>query len=281
MGLQSHYELKSVDSLRPQAFNSSQYDNFEATIGGEFLESVREYGVLIPLAVTKSGLILSGHRRWAASKKSGHEKVPCNVYGNADDYEKQRLIYDLNLHHQRSAEETARRLKYKLDMEQGKRSAGAPISAQELPKSPVTGRTLSPLESVAKSEGIGKAKAAQMLETIETIDELTEKGDSETVDVIRDKLENQSVNAAHKVVQAVRQPVAKPVEPDTTEEDESRAWTKADVNRFKSAFSTLIRMVDNAMERELCTTSEHKALLDQFKQFGRNWQMQFDELEWL
>jgi ParB-like chromosome segregation protein Spo0J len=264
-----------------QAFNSQQYDNFEATIGGEFLESVRENGVLVPLAVTKSGLVLSGHRRLAAAKKSGHEKVPCNVYSNAEDYEKQRLTYDLNLHHQRSAEETARRLKYKLDMEQGKRSAGAPISAQELPKSPVTGRTLSPLEAVAKSEGIGKAKAAQMLETIETIDELTEKGDSETVDVIRDKLENQSVNAAHKVVQAVRQPVAKPVEPDTTEEDESRAWTKSDVNRFKSAFSTLIRMVDNAAERELCTAGEHKALLDQFKQFGRNWQMQFYELEWL
>ena len=281
MGLQSHYELKSVDSLRMQAFNSQQYDNFEATIGGEFLESVRENGVLVPLAVTKSGLVLSGHRRLAAAKKSGHEKVPCNVYSNAEDYEKQRLTYDLNLHHQRSAEETARRLKYKLAMEQGKRSAGAPISAQELPKSPVTGRTLSPLEAVAKSEGIGKAKAAQMLETIETIDELTEKGDSETVDVIRDKLENQSVNAAHKVVQAVRQPVAKPVEPDTTEDDENRAWTKADVNRFKSAFSTLIRMVDNAAERELCTASEHKALLDQFKQFGRNWQMQFDELEWL
>jgi hypothetical protein len=217
----------------------------------------------------------------AAAKKSGHEKVPCNVYSNAEDYEKQRLTYDLNLHHQRSAEETARRLKYKLDMEQGKRSAGAPISAQEQPKSPVTATTLSPLEAVANSEGIGKHQAAQMLETIETIDELTEKGDSDTVDVIRDKLENQSVNAAHKVVQAVRQPVAKPVEPDTTEEDESRSWTKSDVNRFKSAFSTLIRMVDNAAERELCTASEHKALLEQFKQFGRNWQMQFDELEWL
>jgi len=40
-------------------------------------------------------------------------------------------------------------------------------------------------------------------------------------------------------------------------------------------------MVDNAAERELCTASEHKSLLDQFKQFGRNWQMQFNELEWL
>ena len=123
-----------------------------------------------------------------------------------------------------------------------------------------------------------------MLETIETIDDLTAKGDSETVAVIRDKLENETVNAAHKVVQAVKQ-TAKPQKPpepaESSDESECRAWTKADVNRFRSAYSTLIRMIDNAVERDLCTASQHKALIDQFKQFGRNWQMQFDEQEWL
>jgi len=287
MGMQSYYELRQVDSLRVQAFNSQQYDNFESTINGEFLDSIRKNGVLVPLAITKSGLILSGHRRLAAAKKAGHDRVPCNVYSNTEDWEKQRLTYDLNLHHQRSNEENARRLQYKLEMEVNERKGrtGAPISAQA-PKSEATGRTLSPIEAVAKSEGIGKHKAAQMLETIETIDDLTQKGDSETVAVIRDKLENESVNAAHKVVQATRPPnpaaPAKPVEPDTTpDEDEDRSWKKSDATKFRAAFQTIIRTIDRGAELDQLTVGKHAEFLRVFKKFGNDWQKLFSEQEWL
>lgn len=46
---------------------------------GEFLDSVREFGVLTPLVVLENGTIVSGHRRWLAAKQLGYCSVPIRV----------------------------------------------------------------------------------------------------------------------------------------------------------------------------------------------------------
>lgn len=285
MSLHSHYELKDISSLRPQAFNSQQYDSFESTISGEFLESVKELGVIVPLAVTKTGLILSGHRRYAAAQKAGLSRVPCNIYDSLDDYEKQRLAYDCNLHHQRTVEEQARRVAIKRDIEANRRKqageSGAPIiGATVMP----SGRKATPLEEVAKAEGIGKHKAAQMVETVAIIDDLEAKGDKQTADEIRNVMETKSVNAAHKAAVATVAPPAPPAPVADEEFDDTnyqRTWTKSDATEFRRAFATIIRKIDQGIEMELLTTAEHKKHINAFREFGNTWQKQFSELEWL
>lgn len=65
-------------NLKPHPKNKEIYGDTEhaSDIGDQFIESVREKGVLEPLVVTKGKKIISGHRRWLAAKKAGKDSVP-------------------------------------------------------------------------------------------------------------------------------------------------------------------------------------------------------------
>ncbi len=73
------YEVE-LDRLTPAP------DNIRQDLGNieELTESVREQGVLEPLLVTTAGMVVCGHRRHAAARAAGKERVPCVVRDMTD-----------------------------------------------------------------------------------------------------------------------------------------------------------------------------------------------------
>ena len=56
--------------------------NFNAESLDELAESIKRYGVIQPIIVSKKGNyfeIIAGERRWRASKKAGLSEIPCIV----------------------------------------------------------------------------------------------------------------------------------------------------------------------------------------------------------
>lgn len=79
----------SVFALKPSPENDKLYrpiDPADPEIRA-LAESIREHGLQQPLVVTRDRYILSGHRRHAAAKLAGLDRVPCRVeaFRRADD----------------------------------------------------------------------------------------------------------------------------------------------------------------------------------------------------
>ncbi|MGL5633899.1 MAG: nucleoid occlusion protein [Sarcina sp.] len=69
-----------IDNLRPNAYQPRKYFNEEAL--QELSQSIRQYGIIQPITVRRSGNmfeIVAGERRWRASKLAGLNKVPCAI----------------------------------------------------------------------------------------------------------------------------------------------------------------------------------------------------------
>jgi len=63
-----------VDKLQSHELNQKIYGDEE--ISQDFLDSIDEFGILVPLKVKPDNTIISGHRRWKGAKKLGLDKVP-------------------------------------------------------------------------------------------------------------------------------------------------------------------------------------------------------------
>lgn len=69
---------KKVEDLKPNPINSTIYqDNQEAL---EILKnSIEQNGLLEPITITKSGMVISGHRRLQALQELGFENCECRI----------------------------------------------------------------------------------------------------------------------------------------------------------------------------------------------------------
>ena len=92
-----------LGKLKPSPENSDLYrpvDPHDPDIAA-LSESIVEFGVREPLAVTLDGYIISGHRRYAAARNAGLLFVPCYVedFGRVDDPDRfARLLRQHNGH---------------------------------------------------------------------------------------------------------------------------------------------------------------------------------------
>ena len=92
-------ELLHIAFIYPSPENDKVYDPVN-TIDPDFLrlvESVKKNGIKVPLVVTLDNYILSGHRRYAAARRAGLERVPCfreNIRRGDPDF--LRLLTDYN-----------------------------------------------------------------------------------------------------------------------------------------------------------------------------------------
>lgn len=83
-----------VGQLRPHPLNSEIYGSDGMT--PDFLASVQENGILVPLAIKADGTIISGHRRWQAAQECGLSKVPVHVVEFPSDIEERQALLDFN-----------------------------------------------------------------------------------------------------------------------------------------------------------------------------------------
>lgn len=73
------HKIKVID-IEPNADQPRRTFNNESI--DELAESIKRYGVIQPIIVTKKGdyyQIIAGERRWRASKKAGIDEIPCII----------------------------------------------------------------------------------------------------------------------------------------------------------------------------------------------------------
>ena len=73
------HKIKVID-IEPNADQPRRTFNNESI--EELAESIKRYGVIQPIIVTKKGdyyQIIAGERRWRASKKAGIDEIPCII----------------------------------------------------------------------------------------------------------------------------------------------------------------------------------------------------------
>lgn len=84
--------------LEPHPKNEEIYGDTEdpEQLGEQFLESVREKGVMEPLIITEGKRIISGHRRQLAALDTGQETVPILKYDFEDELDEREALIELN-----------------------------------------------------------------------------------------------------------------------------------------------------------------------------------------
>lgn len=74
----------NIDELKPYEQNPRVND--KAVLG--IMNSIQEYGFLVPMVIDRDMTIVTGHTRWKAGKRLGLETVPCIV---AEDLTEQQI----------------------------------------------------------------------------------------------------------------------------------------------------------------------------------------------
>ena len=76
--MSDYIRSRKLSKLKENPINSTIYDDNEKQMK-ELVESIKINGLLEPLVITESNLILSGHRRYKALQRLGIESVECRV----------------------------------------------------------------------------------------------------------------------------------------------------------------------------------------------------------
>lgn len=82
--------------LQPHPLNWEIYGPPE--LDDDFIESVREHGVLEPLVIKEDYTILSGHRRWHAACIVGVAEVECRIKAGATERDEEEILILCNRH---------------------------------------------------------------------------------------------------------------------------------------------------------------------------------------
>jgi len=96
----AHNEVRDVhpDDLTPHPKNQEIYGDTEDAddLNDEFVESIKQKGVLEPLTVTSDGKIISGHRRWVAAQEVNLSTVPVRKESFDSDLEIREALIEFN-----------------------------------------------------------------------------------------------------------------------------------------------------------------------------------------
>ena len=86
-------EYRNPKDLTPHPVSLKLYGDNHI---GELLESIREFGILVPLTITNKNVVISGHRRWHCACELELERVPVEVKIFADELAEKKAILDFN-----------------------------------------------------------------------------------------------------------------------------------------------------------------------------------------
>jgi len=85
---------RRVSELRAHPLNERLYGS--ESLGKVFLHSVKEKGILVPLAIKQDGTIISGHRRWRAAMAVGLQTVPVEVVSYDNELDEREAVIEFN-----------------------------------------------------------------------------------------------------------------------------------------------------------------------------------------
>lgn len=184
--------------LKNHPVNESIYG--QPPIDSEMLASVKEFGVLEPPRATKDGVILSGHRRRQHAIAAKTKLIPVLFARHAISEPEQVIeIVESNRQREKTMEQRAREF-----------SQLAEAKAELARKRMVSGKKSDPMknfsegqkgvakEQAAKQVGMSRPTAEKAAAVVAQIDKAKASGDEQRASELRNKLNNDSVSAAHR-----------------------------------------------------------------------------------
>ena len=193
---QVHFEQLDPAALRPFSLNKSVFGDIEKDLDADFLESIKAEGVHTPALVTTKGMILSGHRRVAASVKAGHKLIPCMVTSEDKPDAIKRIWADCNRNREMTQEQRGRYYNAIKEIE-ALAAAEREKHGKNKPDDPRENFTQGKAGDIAAEKiGVSRPTAEKISATVAVIDEAEEAGDTETAAELRNVLENESASEA-------------------------------------------------------------------------------------
>jgi len=175
---------KRIEELRPHELNDEIYGDEE--LPQDFLDSVKEKGILVSLAVKDDGTIISGHRRWRAAKAANMEAVPVSIVSFESELDEREAVITFNKQREKTFSQKMNEAEEleKIESERAKKRIKehgntAPGKKKNTRGNVSTGEQGKTRDKVAEKTGIGSGrtydKAKKVWEAAKSGDEDAEK----------------------------------------------------------------------------------------------------------
>jgi protein gp37/ParB-like chromosome segregation protein Spo0J len=205
-------ETRKISDLRRHPMNAEIYGDVP---DAEFVESIREKGVLTPIIVTSENRVISGHRRVAACKQLGISEVPVDVRTYESESAAITALIHSNRQRAKTNEQRAREAAALegIEREEAKRRQG---TRTDIPETVPEGSTGDSRDKIGAKVGWSGPTAEKAVKTIQHIDTLKAAGKKEE---------------AEELVEALNENVAKAYRKVPREQPEEKPKAKATFNR--------------------------------------------------
>lgn len=97
---ESQHDLREPDTLSRHPLNQEVYGDL--TLEPDFIESIRQHGILEPILIKSDGTIISGHRRYAAAIDIGLNEIPTREVAFESELEERETV----IHHNKQRTKT-------------------------------------------------------------------------------------------------------------------------------------------------------------------------------
>jgi protein gp37/ParB-like chromosome segregation protein Spo0J len=196
-------ETRKVKDLKPHPENARIYgDRPDA----EFVQSIKDQGVLAPLLITHDDRIISGHGRHYGARQAGRDEVPVTVFPSRDELDILEALVVCNRQRRKTNEQLAREARALLHVEQErarhrqKQLAGRRKKKGEVPANlPGGAETGDARDKVGRQLGTSGKKAEQAAAVADALDGLVQAGKQREADQLRSKLNSTSVHGAYQL----------------------------------------------------------------------------------
>lgn len=216
--MKSQVELRDPKSLKNHLVNIEIYGTHP---NDDFVASVRQHGVLVPITITADGTVISGHSRRQAAIIAGQRTVPCIVSPLTDEDEIERALIEANRQREKTTEQKAREAAHLFAIEErlaAKRQAAtlAKTGDQNIRHGGGTGSTTvkqgenansgKTRDKVGQVVGMSGKTVARAVEVVAKIDEAKAQGDEATATRLSKTLNEKGVAPALREARADHKP---------------------------------------------------------------------------
>lgn len=198
-----------IEKLRNHPLNAKVFGELKCDADADlFTESIREHGVQNPITIGPENedgtyVILAGHRRRQAAARCGHSQIPCIIREDACTPDEIDLVWsEMNLQREMTVEQRARYYKAREAIETQlakRRQQATQVHNRTVPENLRDRENKGEAkDKAAKAANMSRPTAEKAAAVVDKIDALTEAGQVDAADDLRETLNTQSVAKAHR-----------------------------------------------------------------------------------
>lgn len=188
-----------LSNIQKNPLNNKLYD---PGVDPGMVASVEQFGVLVPIVLTRDHLIVDGHQRYEASIECGYKMIP-SIYKDVPEDKQMQAILNYNSGRHHSLIERIRMYREHLKMERAEaiERAGTrtDLEANLTPGYVTYGKAR---DFAAKKVKLSGTSAETGLKVLEQIERREAEGNTENVQKAKDAL-NKSIHSAYKLAFAL------------------------------------------------------------------------------